>query len=173
MLRDLEYVVLGVVWRDQPCTAYAVRMVFRSSLSAHWSGSAGAIYPLIRRLEGRRLLTSTQRSGDGRGTRLYRISPQGRRRLADWLKPPLPDAAELMPLDPLRVRFAFIETLPPQQQKAAAADAQRRIRNQLTSIRQHARQARAESDRRYWLHRGAELGAQAQLRWLDEFAAAL
>ena len=51
-LSELEAVVLGLVWSDGPCTAYAVRRTVQASLSAQWSGSAGAVYPAVARLEG-------------------------------------------------------------------------------------------------------------------------
>ncbi len=52
-LSELEAVVLGLVWSDGPCTAYAVRRTVQASLSAQWSGSAGAVYPAVARLEQR------------------------------------------------------------------------------------------------------------------------
>src|SRR6185436_18926108 len=55
---DLEQTVLGIVWRDGPCTPYHVRSVLLRSPSSHWSGSAGAIYPLVKRLEARGLARS-------------------------------------------------------------------------------------------------------------------
>jgi DNA-binding PadR family transcriptional regulator len=52
----LEGCVLGILWERGPCTAYAARKVLRESPSPYWSGSAGAVYPLLARLEGRRLV---------------------------------------------------------------------------------------------------------------------
>ena len=46
---ELEAAVLGVVWQDGPCTPYAIRQHFLESPAPRWSGSAGAIYPLVRR----------------------------------------------------------------------------------------------------------------------------
>src|SRR5262245_13459166 len=46
-LTELEGTALGVIWAGQPCTPYRVRRVFLDSPSPSWSGSAGAIYPLI------------------------------------------------------------------------------------------------------------------------------
>ncbi|HZE88705.1 MAG TPA: PadR family transcriptional regulator, partial [Verrucomicrobiae bacterium] len=55
-LSELEGATLGVVWSEQPCTPYAIRRVFQTSPSPFWSGSAGAIYPLVERLETRGLV---------------------------------------------------------------------------------------------------------------------
>jgi hypothetical protein len=46
-LSELEAAVLGLVWSDGPCTAYAVRRTVQNSLSTQWSGSAGAVYPVV------------------------------------------------------------------------------------------------------------------------------
>ena len=56
---ELEGAVLGVIWQEGPCTAYTIRKQFVASPSPQWSGSAGAIYPLVRRLEKKRLLALT------------------------------------------------------------------------------------------------------------------
>lgn len=90
MLSELEHAVLGVALVVQPCTAYAARVVFQRSPPVHWSGSAGAIYPLIWRLERGRLLRSAARRGDKRGTRLYRFTDSGVGKLRAWLRPSLP-----------------------------------------------------------------------------------
>ena len=57
---ELEAAVLGVIWQQGPCTAYAIRREFQTSDSPRWSGSAGATYPLLRRLEKLELIKSTE-----------------------------------------------------------------------------------------------------------------
>ena len=169
MVSELEHVVLGVVRLKQPCSAYAIRMVFAESPSRHWSGSAGAIYPLVRRLEGHGLLKSTRRRGDRRETRLYRLTPKGRNRLGSWLRPPLPDAAGLMVLDPLRVRVRFLEAVAVRDRHAIVDDAEAKLREQLKRIRLEAKNARKRGDVFLYLsHRGALRSLQAQVDWLRE-----
>ena len=95
MVSELEHVVLGVVRLKQPCSPCWIRMDFAESPSSHWSGSAGAIYPLVRRLERRGLLKSTVRRGDRRETRLYRLTLKGRNRREPKLKQPWPPTAAI------------------------------------------------------------------------------
>ncbi|MFG0275807.1 MAG: PadR family transcriptional regulator [Phycisphaerales bacterium] len=121
-LSELEHCVLGVVSLRQPCTPYALRKVFLDSPSAHWSGSAGAIYPLVRRLERAGLLRSAPDESSGRAARVYRVTPAGRRRLRAWLAPPL-DARARFEFDPLRLRVRFLGALLPAQQEAFFKDA--------------------------------------------------
>lgn len=166
-MTDLEQIILGVVGEYGPCTAYRVRRVFAESPSGHWSGSAGAIYPAISRLERRGLLRSQKKAGDGRSARLYRLSPGGGRALRNWLSPPLPDGGQLMPIDPLRVRIRFIKRLPPEKRRAVIVEARHKLRDLLRTIVQSHQDERDDPVRRL-MHSGAILGVKAQLAWLDE-----
>lgn len=166
---ELEYVVLGVVWDAQPCTAYAVRKVFVESPSSHWSGSAGAIYPLLRRLQRQGLLRSRVRRGDQRGSRLFQLTDAGRAALRAWLQPPLPSASSLMSVDMLRVRMRFFGALPARGRQAVLAEAAQKLTAQLEVVRADAaRFKRAGDTFAYLMARGAVLSVRAQLAWLRE-----
>jgi DNA-binding PadR family transcriptional regulator len=107
---ELEGAALGLVVRDGPCTSYAVAEIFRGSPSEVWSGSAGSIYPLMRRLERRGLVVSESGATGRRGRRVYRATPEGRREFRRWLT----DAGRAagMGHDPLRTRLVFLDLLP-------------------------------------------------------------
>jgi len=171
MLTDLEYAALGVIWLEQPCTAYTVRMVFSSSLSSHWSGSTGSIYPLIGRLVRQRLISERRKKGDGRGAKLYRLTPRGRAQLVKWVGPPMPDGSELIAFDPLRARFRFLRVLRRSQAQRAIRDAHGRLGALLVRIREEKRSAQKLDATMALAHRGAELAVQAQRRWLEEIRA--
>jgi DNA-binding PadR family transcriptional regulator len=49
-LTDLEGAVLADVATRGTATSYAVAQTFSQSPSEYWSGSAGAVYPLVKRL---------------------------------------------------------------------------------------------------------------------------
>jgi len=158
----------------QPCTAYVVRRAFLDSPSSHWSGSAGAIYPLVRRLEKRGLVRSKARRADGRSSRLYRLTKPGLRELRTWLRPPLPPAAGLMNIDPLRVRVRFLEVLDVDQRLAVIDEATEKLRDYLKQIEPEALQLKAVGEHfSYLIGRGAVLSVRAQLTWLKEVRAAL
>jgi DNA-binding PadR family transcriptional regulator len=109
-LTELEGAALGVVVRDGPCTSYAVKKLFLGSPSEFWSGSAGAIYPLIRRLEERGLVVSEKGSTGRRERLLYRVTSAGRREFLHWLSDA--ERAAGMGFDPLRTRLVFLHLLP-------------------------------------------------------------
>ena len=174
ILSELELVVLGVLSTRQPCTAYAVRKLFLDSPSSHWSGSAGAIYPLVRRLEHKRLIRSVARRGDRRSARLYRLTERGTSQLKKWLLPPLPPASELMNIDPLRVRVSFLGALSPAQRRKVIDEVSVKLERFLREIT-----SRTQGDKQrgnileYLVGRGAERSVQAQLEWLQEVRGAL
>ncbi len=173
-LSELEGCVLGLVWSDGPCTPYAIRQVFLSSPSPHWSGSAGAIYPLVRRLERRKLLRSEIRATGRRPSRLYTLTPVGTRALQAWLSPPLPELAIGVPPDPLRTRLRVLEALPPAGRRAFLADARSRLRRHLCLVQADCRKRRASGQRfDFLMARGALHQMRAREAWLREVARAM
>jgi DNA-binding PadR family transcriptional regulator len=108
-LTELEGAALGAVVRDGPCTSYAVKELFRASPSEFWSGSAGSIYPLMKRLEQRGLVVSESGSTGRRGHRTYRATTKGRRAFVRWMTDA--ERAAFMGFDPLRTRLVFMDQL--------------------------------------------------------------
>lgn len=83
-LTELEGAILGVLVRAPASTAYRVRRVFQESRSAEWSGSAGAVYPAIRRLVAERLIRERSQA-DGRGTHTHELTRTGKDAYQRWL----------------------------------------------------------------------------------------
>jgi DNA-binding PadR family transcriptional regulator len=113
-LTELEGAILGVLRRDPSATAYRIRQVFRVSRSAEWSGSAGAVYPALKRMLKDRLIAERPVE-DERGTRTYALTPAGKAAHDAWLC----DAARASGpgLDPFRTRAGFWSLLPPARQR--------------------------------------------------------
>jgi len=137
-LTELEGAMLGVVRLAPNCTAYRVRQVFLASRSAEWSGSAGAVYPAINRLEAEGLIGESA-AQDGRGTRTYRLTPAGAAAHDAWLCDA--DRAIGAGLDPFRTRAGFWSVLPPKRLrvllKQLAREAERRreeLQRELPSL---------------------------------------
>lgn len=115
-LTDLEGAALAEIATRGAATSYAVAQAFARSPSEFWSGSAGAVYPLIARLAARGLVAPSQ-AATGKRQRLdYRITPEGRDALEAWLL----DArrAAGMGFDPLRSRLAHLHLVAPARRKA-------------------------------------------------------
>ncbi|MBL9095862.1 MAG: PadR family transcriptional regulator [Alphaproteobacteria bacterium] len=116
-LTELEGAIFSVLVRAPSATAYRIRRVFQDSRSAEWSGSAGAVYPAIRRLVAERLIKE-RAEADGRGTHTYVLTPAGRTAYERWLC----DVARAVSpgLDPFRTRAPLWIGLPPATRRKMA-----------------------------------------------------
>lgn len=104
----LEYALLGLI-REAPRTGYELRKVFVETAMAGYSGSPGAIYPALRRLEEGGLIVGALRSGGrGRQGRDFRLTPAGEAVLQSWLAGPITRDDVALRLDALMLRFAFL-----------------------------------------------------------------
>lgn len=168
-LTELEGSVLGTVGAREPCTPYAVRRDFQISPSRYWSASAGAIYPLMRRLEHRGLIRVQGTTGDGRRGRLYGLTLAGRRALGRWLRTLADPATTGVPPDPLRNRVAFFATLDPATRRTLLDAAAVELRADLERVREYALRQKADG-RTYesLVSAGAERMLAARLEWIVE-----
>jgi len=104
----LEYALLGLI-REKPRSGYELRKVFVETAMAGYSGSPGAIYPALRRLEADGLIVGTARpGGPGRPGREFRLTPAGEAVLQKWLALPVTRDDVALRLDVLMLRFAFL-----------------------------------------------------------------
>jgi DNA-binding PadR family transcriptional regulator len=163
---ELESCVLGIVWAWGPCTAYVIRKVFLDSLSPYWSGSAGAIYPLVARLEARGLIAARVEPRGGRSRKELTITPDGLAALRSWLRP-LPEWTGFVPVDPVRTRMFFLGVLSPEEQEAFLADAEAKARAGVEALREeHEEHLRKEEVWEARATRGALLVQAARIEWL-------
>jgi DNA-binding PadR family transcriptional regulator len=176
-ISDLAAFVLGLVWQHGPCTAYAVRRLLLDSPSAQWSGSAGAIYPLLERLTKRGLVARPLVRGDARRRRELTVTPEGRRELKRWIGPPLGGGAITVTADPLRSRARFLGLLTPRERAVWLEAASEALEEVMAVVRRWDSQY-GETDTsaggRYLklLTRHAELETAARKAWLREIRSA-
>ena len=165
-LTELEGVVLGWVWSNGAGTPYEIRKFFVSSPSPHWSGSAGAIYPLVARLQRRGLLASRPHHTGRRRGRRFSLTPGGSRALAAWLSPPLGPEVLGIPPDPLRTRLPFLGALPRRTQEKFAAEAARELRKDLREARSRKARKRSAEWHEELLAEGVIAAMKARLDWM-------
>lgn len=131
---ELEGCVLGHLWKHGPCTAYSIRRTMLDSPSSHWSGSAGAIYPLLARFEERGLVGSRKSMRGDRAGWLYTLKAAGRKRFLDWIGPPLTDDVVSIAVDPLRTRVHFLAALSPRRRASFLAAAQTALERHIEEL---------------------------------------
>jgi DNA-binding PadR family transcriptional regulator len=172
-ITELEGTVLGLISARQPVTPYQVRTVFLRSPSPHWSGSAGAIYPLMRRLEKAGLLSSLKARTGSRPCRRYRVTAGGRRALRRWIGPPIHDMVVGVPADPLRMRVACSSLLPPRDRRAFLRITVARMRQQLTVAERGLSAEETGGFHFQLMARGAVAMMRARLEWIEEVSRVL
>ena len=166
---ELEGAVLGVLREQGPCTAYAVRRVFLDSPSPYWSGSAGAIYPLMKRLQRLGRIASRGGSTGRRPSRLYNLTAAGDRAFRAWLQPPWPALVTGVPADPLRTRVSFLGVLSVTERRRFLREAIERIEPHLRDQERDLARHRKEGNRfETAVARGAIASLLARRRWLRE-----
>ena len=174
MTSELEGAVLGVIRQEGPCTAYIIRKRFMDSPSPQWSGSAGAIYPLVKRLEEKRFLTSRTLTGTKRGGRLYSLTSTGRKILRAWIAPPLNPTVMGVPADPLRTRVGFLGALNPAERREFISEALAGTSAAIEASRAELRESRVKDDPwRVLVARGALSSLLARRAWLRDLSKSL
>lgn len=173
-LSELEGGVLGIVATKPGCTAHAIREGFLRSRSSHWSGSAGAIYPLMKKLVSRELLKVEESPRGSRVRRTYTITAAGTKELRRWLGPPLAAWTAAVTYDPLRTRMYFLAALSPAKREAFLSDAVRLLESEAKELRRELREMRGPDA--FW-DRAAQEGTiaitEARIRWVRKTARAL
>lgn len=168
-MSELELAVLGLLWRDGPLTRYQVRKDFLNSPSSHWSGSAGAIYPLMERLEGWNWVRSQATQNGRRQSREYSITDAGKAALARELHPEnLEDICAVL-VDPLRTRIQFYEVLPKQDRIRFLHEAESGLQEHLHGLKnKRDQESRNMKPQEHLATRGAILLTESRLQWIKE-----
>lgn len=114
-LKDLEGLILGVVAESQPCSPYFVHKNFLRSPSKFFSGSAGAIYPAVKRLEKKGFLKGATSGTRGKPSKSLTITKTGLAEYLSWYFDP--SRAADAGFDPLRARISMLGALPRKERK--------------------------------------------------------
>jgi DNA-binding PadR family transcriptional regulator len=166
-LTELEGSVLGEIWAKGPCTAYAVRQEFLRSLNPYWSGSGGAIYPLIKRLEKRGYVRALDHATGRRQSKRYVATASGKRELCRWIGPPVAIGTVGVPMDPLRSRLLYLQAMPAAQQAEFLTSAQEGMRLHLEQLEGvGVKRAQHESPAHMLVLQGAIAMMQSRIAWL-------
>lgn len=173
-LTELEGATLGMISTEGPCTPYRVRQFFRRSPSPYWSGSAGAIYPLVRRLQKKELITAQPFPTGKRAASAYRITRKGRQQLSHWIiDSGTAERAIGVPMDPLRARARFLSVLSPARQQRFLRHAEAQLRGFANIVENDCARKKPGDIFSYLTARGALLMSRARVQWIQEVRKAL
>ncbi|MCP4293920.1 MAG: PadR family transcriptional regulator [bacterium] len=165
-LSELEGAVLGILWSDGPQTAYAIRTRFRKSPSSHFSGSAGAIYPLVERITKVGLVKAVATSRGKRSSTSYELTENGCMALQNWVVP-VKDWMAAVEFDPIRTRVHFLGSLDSDQQDRFLHEAMTKLEAEVKATKKLVSELATSKDNwRTWGARGALAVLQARMEWV-------
>lgn len=117
-LSELEGAILSEIEHRGRQTTFQVRRAFAESVSLEWKGSAGGVYPAVRRLEQDGLILASDPAG-GRKARTLSLTQMGREALSAWACDP--SAGTSVGADPFRLRSGIWLLLPEDEKEALFA----------------------------------------------------
>ena len=124
-LTDFEGAVLAVIARRGEATAYQVAKEFERSPSEYWSGSVGAVYPLVERMRQQGFLEGHAGAQGRRARTVLRLTDTGKVAFQGWMFDS--DRAAGMGFDPLRTRMVYLGGAPQEERQAFLAQVEARL----------------------------------------------
>ncbi|MCH8867810.1 MAG: helix-turn-helix transcriptional regulator [Proteobacteria bacterium] len=166
-LSELEGVSLGIIYKEQPCTAYHVRSELKEAPSSHWRASAGSVYPLLARLEAEGLVSTTTDKNDGRGRKLLKVTTEGRQSLKAWVVAGADQDLISSVTDPIRSRTFFLDVLSAAERGEYLDQTIALTESFLSETKEHLGQRKKSDDLYEYLGSlGGVKVTEARLSWL-------
>ena len=159
-----EGLLLSLVARRQPVTAYQLFKMHEQSPVISINSSKGQLYPAIRRLKERRLLEAHRVAGDARGAEELCLTDDGRSALGSWVS--RIDDSHIVLDDPLRTRVPLLNVLSREEQFEWIANAKALVRARVAMIEDYDRSP--EDAYQQFARQGAMDVLLAKMEWLDE-----
>jgi DNA-binding PadR family transcriptional regulator len=168
-LSELEGVSLGIIFKQQPCTAYHVRSELKAAPSSHWRASAGSVYPLLARLEEEGFISTAADENDGRGRKVLTVTPLGRNALKRWVVAGADLEFISAVTDPIRSRSFFLDVLGKQKRVEYVDRLIELTEDYLAETKGHLDEVSKSSDLYNYLGSlGAMKVTKTRLEWLRE-----
>ena len=130
-ISELEGAILSEIEHRGQQTTFQVRRAFAESVSLEWKGSAGGVYPAVRRLEQDGLILASDPTG-GRKARTLSLTEMGREALKAWASDPL--AGTSVGADPFRLRSGIWLLLPQAERETLFAELDAEIIRQIAQL---------------------------------------
>jgi DNA-binding PadR family transcriptional regulator len=163
-LTEHEGMLLALVHREQPITAYQLFKIFEGSPVSSINTSKGQIYPAIRRLKNRKLLRAKRVTGDARGTEELTLTKNGEAAVRAWVLK-LDDSHVVLD-DPLRTRVLSFDVLSRQEQLEWVAKAKSLVWTRRKILDEYDRSV--EMPYQDFAYHSVAETLRVKMEWLDE-----
>lgn len=130
-----EGMLLALVLRQQPVTAYQLFRMFEQSPVTSINSSKGQLYPAIRRLRERGLLDARKVAGDGRKSEALSVTAAGREAVRAWTRNIEP--VHIVLDDPLRTRILSFDVLSREERLEWVARAKALVKQRRAIVDQY------------------------------------
>lgn len=151
----------------QPATAYQISKVYAESPVSNFGTSKGKIYPMIRRLKERGLISARTLTGDGRNSEVLSATARGRVAVRKWVNDIRPD--QLLPEDPLRTMVQSFDVLSRDEQLQWISRARSGLEAKLHELEEYG--ASVSVPFKDHVHDNAVTSVESRLAWLDRMEA--
>lgn len=84
----LEYIALGMVL-EVDLTGYDIKKIIENSIGVFYKASFGSLYPALKKLEKKGVLTTYEEPLGGRQKIFYHITEDGKQEFFNWLSTPM------------------------------------------------------------------------------------
>ena len=158
-----EGTFLALLVRIQPATAYQISKIYADSPVSNFGTSKGKIYPMIRRLKERGLLSSRLVGGDGRKSEVLKATARGRDAVRKWVMQIKREY--LLPEDPLRTMVQSFELLSKDEQLGWISSARAGLEAKLVELDEYG--ASVHVPFKEQVHDNAVTLLIARMAWLD------
>ena len=156
--------LLSVVIRQQPVTAYQLFKVFEESPVSSLNASKGQVYPAVRRLKARGLLSARRVAGDARKSEELHATPAGEAAVKLWIAAISDDHIALD--DPLRSRMLSLDLLTREERLEWVAQAKGLVRDRQQRLEDYNKSVSVPYQT--IAYRSVVDVLQAKMEWLDE-----
>ena len=130
-----EGMMLALVLRVQPVTAYQLFRYFEQSPVTSINASKGQLYPAISRLKKRGLLDARKIEGDGRNSEALSVTGAGREAVRNWAR--AIDISHIVLDDPLRTRVLSFDVLSREERLEWVAKAKALVKHKGAVVDQY------------------------------------
>lgn len=166
-LTENEGMLLALIVRQQPVTAYQLYKIYEKSPVTSINASKGQLYPAIRRLKSRGFLSSKKVLGDGRNAEELSATSSGRAAARQWAKNI--DPSHIVLDDPIRTRLFSLDLLTREEQLEWAAKAKALVKERRSAVDEYDRSISVPFQ--HFAHRSTAEVLDSKSEWLDDLMA--
>ena len=163
-LTEHEGMLLALIIREQPVRPYQLYKIFEQSPVTSINSSKGQLYPAIRRLKTKGLISSREVGGDGRNVEELSATQEGVGAAASWVVEIRDDHINLE--DPLRTRILSFDLLSKEQRIAWISNAKALVKARRQIVEEFNRNNMIPYQRFAFMSTMEML--RIKMEWLDE-----